>query len=182
MALRIDTLKDARSSRDVFVSARRLLVTADDEVVEADDPRGIRLLVGAGSSIPMRVAEAYGLVEVRPAEIVSGAAVMAGATFNEERDAEQRERGPAPVPGQFVTDGDGNAKRFTPPLEDKSRTPQGDKSRPELLDGTVAEVQEAIASIDDIDELATLLAGEEAGKNRRGVLAALDARRAELEG
>lgn len=43
-------------------SDRRLYLDANDQVVEADDPNRVKLLVGKGGEIPMEDARRYGLV------------------------------------------------------------------------------------------------------------------------
>lgn len=42
-------------------SDRRLYVDANDQVVEADDPTRVKLLVGKGGELPMEEARRYGL-------------------------------------------------------------------------------------------------------------------------
>jgi hypothetical protein len=57
---------------------------------------------------------------------------------------------------------------------------------PEWLDGTVPEATDRIAKLKTVEEVDAAIAAESneraGGKNRKGVLSALDARRAELEG
>ena len=55
--------------------------------------------------------------------------------------------------------------------------PQVEEAKPaalDLLDGTVAEITQKLAALSD-DELMKLRADEEAGKTRKGVIAAIDA-------
>ncbi len=61
MALKIEDLRRAPQGAQ-WVSPERICVSADDEVVACDDTRAVRLLVGAGGSIPVSEAEQYGLV------------------------------------------------------------------------------------------------------------------------
>lgn len=53
-------------------------------------------------------------------------------------------------------------------------------SEPSLLDGSVDDIEAEIANIDDPDEIDRLLKAERAGKNRKGAVSALEARRDEL--
>ncbi len=205
MALRIDELRSERSTRDVFISTRRLLLTADDEVVGEDDPRGISLLVGAGSSISMRVAERYGLVRVRPVAVeVLGDGVV---SLDIESDALERERGLDPVPGQLVAGESGDVKRHeaqedkaSEAQEDKSRRPDGDKSAggagpasdsatdvPEAFAFLTGNAHEAVAGVQALESSELLTQAETLENGRRGgarrtVAQAIAARRAELAG
>jgi hypothetical protein len=52
----------------MYVSDKRLLLTADGEVVEGDDPRGVKLLVAEGGSLPDADAEKHGLSGGKQAE------------------------------------------------------------------------------------------------------------------
>lgn len=52
---------------------------------------------------------------------------------------------------------------------------------PSALDGTVAEIKDYLAGIDDPKALSMLHGAESEGKTRKGVLSAIEARQAELE-
>lgn len=54
---------------NMYTADRRLYQDADGNVVEADDPKRVKLLVGVGGQIPLADAERYGLVEVTPAQV-----------------------------------------------------------------------------------------------------------------
>jgi len=61
MALNINSLRrDAEGA--MYVSPARICVTEDGTLVSQDDPAAVRLLVGEGGSLPVTVAELYGLV------------------------------------------------------------------------------------------------------------------------
>ena len=61
MALEIKDLR--RQAQGLhWISPARLCVSADDEVVECTDPKARKLLVGEGGTLPLAVAERYGLV------------------------------------------------------------------------------------------------------------------------
>jgi hypothetical protein len=120
MALKIEGLRDQRSTRSLFVSKRRLYVSADDEVVEANDPRAIRLLVGAGASIPNAVAEAYGLVSVTPEQVAGTSDAAARTTTDAEADARSERPADPPVAGELVADQKGDTRRY----DDKSLKPE----------------------------------------------------------
>lgn len=51
----------------------------------------------------------------------------------------------------------------------------------EILEGTVADVAASIEATDDPEALAALLAVEQTGRNRKGVIAAIERRMAELD-
>ena len=72
MALEITT--QGRIESGGFISAARLCLTADNQLVQADDPRAVRLLVGEGGSLPLDVAERYGLVVREQDAVITTAA------------------------------------------------------------------------------------------------------------
>ena len=49
---------------NMWTSDRRLYLDKDGNVVEADDPSRVSLLVAKGGTVPLIDAERYGLVEV----------------------------------------------------------------------------------------------------------------------
>lgn len=57
----------------------------------------------------------------------------------------------------------------------------GEASEPGPLDGSVVELTEHLAGVNDVDEVQKLIDAETAGKSRKGALAALEERKAELE-
>lgn len=76
MGLNIETLRKAAEGA-MYVSDQRLCVSAEGELVAEDDARAVRLLVGAGGSIPAREAAAYGLIADASAAAVLGEAAAA---------------------------------------------------------------------------------------------------------
>lgn len=52
---------------NVWTADRRLYLNDKGEVVEADDPARVSLLVATGGTIPMVDAERYGLLTSKPA-------------------------------------------------------------------------------------------------------------------
>lgn len=80
-------------------------------------------------------------------------------------------------------------------LRDRGRDAEADELKPMLpsdaeaadaadegtLAGTVDEVKAAVAEMDNLDELSAMLEQEEAGKERKGVIEAIEARMEELE-
>lgn len=63
----------AKNKHD-FVSDKRLYLDADGNVVNERDSRRVRLLVGAGGSMPRADAERYGLVKTEAVEVEDGGA------------------------------------------------------------------------------------------------------------
>jgi hypothetical protein len=61
MALNINSLR-READGAMYVSPARICVTADGKLVSQDDPAAVRLLVGEGGSLPVAIAELYGLV------------------------------------------------------------------------------------------------------------------------
>lgn len=61
MALDINTLRKEKMGAE-YISDVRICLTEDGQLVDQDDPRAVRLLVGAGSAIPVSVAAGYGLI------------------------------------------------------------------------------------------------------------------------
>jgi len=53
---------------EAYTSDRRLYLNAQGEVVEADDPGRVRLLVGEGGTLPRDAAVRYGLAEAEEGE------------------------------------------------------------------------------------------------------------------
>ena len=53
-----------------YVSDHRLCLTADGQITDERDPAAVSLLVGAGCSIPVALAEQYGLI-AKPDERIS---------------------------------------------------------------------------------------------------------------
>jgi hypothetical protein len=69
MGLTITLLRDAKEEEPMWISDRRLFLTADKErVVEDGDPEACFLLVGQGCELPMAEAERYGLVKPKAQE------------------------------------------------------------------------------------------------------------------
>lgn len=61
MAFKIEDLRQ-KSNGAMYVSPVRLCVTANDELCEETDPAAVRLLVAAGSELPVAEARKYGLI------------------------------------------------------------------------------------------------------------------------
>lgn len=74
MALNINAVQLDVPNGD-YVSPARICVTADGELVSADDPRGVRLLVGEGGTLPRSEAERYGLIASQKAQEPAAARV-----------------------------------------------------------------------------------------------------------
>lgn len=92
----------------MYVSPIRLGLTAEDELCEDTDVRCVRVLVGAGGSIPAYEAAKYGLIDAGPAAVLAAA-----STAIAEADAEQ---GSADAPAeaeQTETAGDAPADADT---------------------------------------------------------------------
>jgi len=64
MGLTINLLSDSKEEQPMWISPRRLFLTADRErVVEDGDVEARFLLVGKGGEMPMAEAERYGLLK-----------------------------------------------------------------------------------------------------------------------
>lgn len=61
MALSISDLRKQAQGAE-YVSDVRICLTADGRLTTEDDPAAVRLLVAAGSSIPVAEARKYGLI------------------------------------------------------------------------------------------------------------------------
>jgi hypothetical protein len=69
MGLTINLLRGGKEEEPMFISDRRLFLTADKErVVEDGDVAARFLLVGQGGELPMAEAERYGLVKPKSEE------------------------------------------------------------------------------------------------------------------
>lgn len=77
MALDINLLRKPADGGE-YRSDIRLCVTADDEITTEDDPRAVRLLVGVNGTIPLKLAEHYGLIG-EPAKPKHAAMTVLGA-------------------------------------------------------------------------------------------------------
>lgn len=55
------------ANKAMYTSPERLYLNAAGQVVKADDPSRLTLLVAAGGSIPLAVAQRYGLGDDPPA-------------------------------------------------------------------------------------------------------------------
>jgi hypothetical protein len=69
MGLTITLLSASKEEEPMWISPRRLFLTADKErVVEDGDIEARYLLVGKGGEVPMADAERYGLLKPKPEE------------------------------------------------------------------------------------------------------------------
>lgn len=96
MALNIDTLRKAAEGA-MYVSPVRLGLTADGELCEDTDVKCVKLLVGAGGSIPAVEAAKYGLIADASAVTVLS---EAAATLASEEPAAEDERPDDSEPGE----------------------------------------------------------------------------------
>lgn len=112
MALDIATLRRERDGA-FYVSPARICLTAGDELTGEDDPLAVRLLVGAGGSIPAAVAEHYGLIGAPSTEPVEASSKAVRPPADKKRrppeDKGRSQRGdgePAPAGEQDVPAGE----------------------------------------------------------------------------
>ena len=86
MALNIDSLR-REAAGAMWVSPARVCLTAEGGLVDCEDTRAVKLLVGEGGSLPVTEAERYGLV-ARPATETVAAAVSIAIEEPEEKAQE----------------------------------------------------------------------------------------------
>jgi hypothetical protein len=63
MILDFPPRRNVMANKNEYTSNERLYLDKDDNVVKADDPNRLTLLVAAGSTLPMEKAEKYGLTK-----------------------------------------------------------------------------------------------------------------------
>jgi hypothetical protein len=68
MILDFPPRRNVMANKNEYTSNERLYLDKDDNVVKADDPNRLTLLVAAGSTLPMEKAEKYGLTKEAAAE------------------------------------------------------------------------------------------------------------------
>lgn len=110
-----------------FVSDRRLCLTLDDVVVEADDPRSAFLLVGKGGTLDDVTARKYGLSSAILAPSAPASRITTGADASniQSLDGAETEQVASKSDGQSL---DGAETKAVVEFEDKAVKPDSKKA------------------------------------------------------